>query len=115
VLETVGDDPRVIHAGFLIEGLRGVVFADDDREVTGGIKENLIAAYSEDRLHRNWLAMTCYFWKSLFFTDAVGIPCHDDILRLRALVSAAGWWSLMNLGTTALFAQRLAIVRIWLD
>jgi len=36
VLETVGDDPRVIHAGFLIEGLRGVVFADDDREVTGG-------------------------------------------------------------------------------
>jgi hypothetical protein len=67
------------------------MLADDDREVTGGVKKDLIAAYSEDRFHRNGFTMTSYFWKCLFFTDAVGVPCHDDILRLRAPVSAAGW------------------------
>lgn len=34
----------------------------------------------------------------MFFTDAVGIPCHDDILRLRALGGAAGWWSKVVIG-----------------
>jgi hypothetical protein len=37
MLETVADDPGVIDAGFLVEGLGRVVFADDDGEVAGGI------------------------------------------------------------------------------
>ena len=111
MLETVADDPGVIDAGFLVEGLGRVVFADDDGEVAGGIKEDLIAAYSEDGFHRNRLTMTSQFRECLFFTDAVGVPCHDDILRLRAPVGAAGWWSSLNLGTTALFARGLTIVR----
>jgi hypothetical protein len=30
LFEAVGDYPGVIHAGFLVHGLRGVMFADDD-------------------------------------------------------------------------------------
>ncbi len=58
VLETVGDDPGVVHAGFLVEGFRGVVFADDDGEVAGGVEEDLVAADSEDGFQRNRFAMT---------------------------------------------------------
>src|ERR1035437_2890726 len=91
VLETVGDHPRVVYAGFLVESFSGVVFADDDGELVGGINKNLVAADSENRLHRNGFAMTSQFRKCFFFTDAVGIPCHDETLRLRAPESAARW------------------------
>ena len=91
VLKTVGDDPGVIDAGLLVQGFSGVVFADDDGQVTGGIKKNLVAADSEDRFQRNGFAMTGQFRKCLFFTDAVGVPCHDETLRLRAPGSAARW------------------------
>jgi hypothetical protein len=33
--------------------------------------------------------MTGQFRKSEFFTNAIGIPCHDETLHLRALISAA--------------------------
>ena len=39
VLEAVGDHPGVVHAGFLVEGFLGVVFADDDSKVAGGVNE----------------------------------------------------------------------------
>jgi hypothetical protein len=32
--------------------------------------------------------MMCQFRESLFFTDAIGIPCHEKTLHLRAPVSA---------------------------
>ena len=81
----------MIHAGLLVEGFSGVVFADDDGQGAGGIKENLVAADSEDRFDRNGFAMMGQFRKCLFFTDAVGVPCHDELLRLRAPESATGW------------------------
>jgi hypothetical protein len=48
VLKTIGDNPGMIHARFLVELFSWVVFADDDSEVAGGVKENLVAAYAED-------------------------------------------------------------------
>ena len=48
MLKAVRDDPGVIYAGLLVEGFQGVVLADDDCEVTGGIKKYLVAANSED-------------------------------------------------------------------
>jgi hypothetical protein len=39
------------------------VFADNDGEVAGGVKENLVAAYSNQRFHRNRFAMTGHFRK----------------------------------------------------
>jgi hypothetical protein len=47
VLEAVGDDACMVHAGLLVEGFRGVVFADDDGEVAGRVKEYLVAADAE--------------------------------------------------------------------
>ena len=83
-MEAVGNDPGVVHAGFLAELLCGVVFADDDGEVTGRIKKNLIAAYAVDGFEWNRFAVTGQFRESLLFTDAVGIPCHDrTLLRER--------------------------------
>jgi hypothetical protein len=76
MLEAVGNDPGMVHAGFLAEGLRGVMFADDDGQVTGGIEENLITADPEYRFHGNGFAVAGDFRKGLFFTDAVGIPRH---------------------------------------
>ena len=58
MLETVGYDPGMIHAGFLVEGFCGVMFADDDSEVAGRVKEDLVTAHSEGRFHRNRLTMT---------------------------------------------------------
>ena len=58
VLEAVGDDAGVIDACLLIQGVGWVVFADDDGEVTGGVKEYLVAAYSDDGFQGNWFAMT---------------------------------------------------------
>jgi len=58
MLEAAGHHPRVIDAGSLVESFMGVVFADNDGKVTGGIKKNLAAADSADRLHRNGFAMT---------------------------------------------------------
>jgi hypothetical protein len=58
MLEAVGDDPCVVHAGFLVKGFDWIVFADDDGEITGGVEKNLIAADSEYGFHRNWFAMT---------------------------------------------------------
>jgi len=69
------------------------MFTDDDGEVAGRIKENLVSTYSKDRGQWDGLAMTSQFRKGLFFTDAVGIPCHDETLHSRALeqASAARW------------------------
>jgi hypothetical protein len=36
MLEAVGDDPGVVHAGFLVQGFRGVVFADDTARSLAG-------------------------------------------------------------------------------
>ena len=48
MLEAVRDDPCMVHAGFLVEGFCRVVLAYDDGEVAGGVKKNLISAYSDD-------------------------------------------------------------------
>jgi hypothetical protein len=58
LLKTVCDYPCVIYSGFLVKGLRRVVFAHHDRQLAGGVKEDLVAAYSQDGFHRNRLAMT---------------------------------------------------------
>jgi hypothetical protein len=58
MLETVGNDPGMIHAGFLVEGFCGVMFADNDSEVACGVEEDLVAAHSEGGFHRNRFAMT---------------------------------------------------------
>ena len=101
VLKAVGNHTRVIHAAFLVEGFLGVVLADNDNKVVGGINKNLVAADSEDRFHRGGFAMTGRFRKCLFFTDTVGIPCHDETLRLRALESATRWGRSVNVGNNA--------------
>ena len=90
-METIGDYTSVVDAGFLVEGFCRIVFAHDDGKVAGGVKEYLVAAYADNRFHGYRLAMTGQFRKSWFFTDAVGIPRHDETLRVRALVSAARW------------------------
>jgi hypothetical protein len=58
VLETVGDDAGVIDAGLLIEVVRGVVFTDNNGEVAGGVKKDLVAADANDGFERNRFAMT---------------------------------------------------------
>ena len=58
MLETVGNNAGVIDAGLLIQVVRGVVFADDDGEVAGGVKEDLVAADADDGFEGNWFAMT---------------------------------------------------------
>ena len=63
VLKAVGDDPGVVDAGFLVEGFRGVVLADDDGEVAGGVEEDLVAADTEDGFQRDRFAMTGQFRK----------------------------------------------------
>ena len=55
---TVRDDPRVIHAGFLVEGPLRIVLAHDHRKIACRVKENLIATDSKDRFHRNRFTMT---------------------------------------------------------
>ncbi len=94
MLEAIGDDSSVIHARFLIEVFGGVGLAEDYGEVPGGIKNTLIAANAEDGFHWYWFAVTGQFRKSLLFTNAVGIQCHDRTLRARSPVSAALWWNL---------------------
>jgi hypothetical protein len=89
VLKTIGNDPGVIDAGFLVEGLLGVVLADDHSEIAGWVKKNLVTTDSNDRLHGNRFTMMGQFRKSLFLTNAVCVPCHEKTLRPRALVSAA--------------------------
>jgi hypothetical protein len=46
MLEAISDHSRMIDAGFLIQSFCRVVFADDNCEVTGWVKENLISTYS---------------------------------------------------------------------
>jgi len=58
VLETVGDDACMVDAGFLVEGFRRVVLADDDGEIAGRVKKYLVAAHAEDSFYRNGFAMT---------------------------------------------------------
>ena len=48
VLKTVGDDPCVIDSGLLVEAFLRVVLAHNDGKITGGIKEDLIAANTKD-------------------------------------------------------------------
>ena len=91
VLKAIGDHPGMVHARFLVERFGGIVFADNHGQFAGGINKNLVAADSEERFHRNGFAMTGQFRKCLFFTDAVGIPCHEETLRLRAPESATRW------------------------
>ena len=79
-MEAVSNDPGVVDAGFLAELFGGVVFADDDGEVAGGIKENLVSAYAVNGFQWDWFAVTGQFRKSLLLTDAVGIPCHNGTL-----------------------------------
>src|SRR4051812_6805910 len=101
MLEAVGNDPGVVNPGFLAELFRGVVFADDDGEVTGGVEKDLVSADAVDRFEGDWFAVTGQFRKSLLFTDAVGIPCHDrTLLRGRRIAPLVGGTS-VNLGTTA--------------
>ena len=88
MLETIGNDPGVVYAGFLIELFCGVMFANDDGQVACRIKKNLVAAYAVNGFKWDWFAVTGQFRKSLLLTDAVGIPCHMEALRMRTLVSA---------------------------
>ena len=46
VFEAISDDSCVVHTRFLIQTVCRVMFADDNCEVTGWVKENLISAYS---------------------------------------------------------------------
>jgi len=101
MLEAIGDDPGMIDARFLAELFGGVVFADDNGKVTGGVEKNLIAADSVDGFEGDWFAVTGQFRKCLLFTDAVGIPCHNrTLLRERRLAPLVGGTS-VNSGTTA--------------
>jgi hypothetical protein len=43
-LKAISDDPGMIHARFLVESFARVVLADDNGQVTGWVKENLISA-----------------------------------------------------------------------
>jgi hypothetical protein len=58
MLKAVGDNPGMIHAGFLVKGFCGVMFAYNDSEVACWVEEDLVAAHSEGRFHRNRFAMT---------------------------------------------------------
>ncbi|SPE19294.1 hypothetical protein SBA5_220140 [Candidatus Sulfotelmatomonas gaucii] len=58
MLKAVGDHTGVINAGLLIEAFLRVVLADDDCEITGRVKKNLIATDSKDRFHGNRFTMT---------------------------------------------------------
>src|ERR1035438_5837505 len=91
VMETVCDHPCVVNAGLMIQCFRGVVLTDNDGKVAGRVNKHLVATHAEYRFHRNRLAMAGYFRKCLSFTDAVGIPRHNETLRLRALISAPRW------------------------
>jgi hypothetical protein len=59
MLETVRDDPGMVDARLLIESFCRVMFADNNGEVTCGVKKDLVSAYSEGGFHRNRFAMTC--------------------------------------------------------
>jgi hypothetical protein len=48
MFEAVSDDACMIHTGLLIKGFFGIVFADDNGEITGWVEEDLISAYSVD-------------------------------------------------------------------
>jgi len=48
VFEAISDDSCMIDARFMVQGFYGIMFADDNCEVTGWVKENLISAYSVD-------------------------------------------------------------------
>ncbi len=74
--EAVGNDLGVVDGRFLDEGLFGIVFADDDSQVTCGIEENLISCDARHGLKRYWFAVTEKIGKSLLFTYAIGIPRH---------------------------------------
>jgi len=58
VLKAIRDDASVVDAGLLIERFQGIMFADDDCEITGGVEEDLIAADSMNGFEGNRLAMT---------------------------------------------------------
>ena len=57
MLETVGNNAGVVDAGLLIQVVRGVVFADHDGEVAGGIKEDLVSADADDGFEGDWFAV----------------------------------------------------------
>jgi len=57
VLKAVRNNPGMIHAGLLVQGIRGVVFAYDDREITCRVKKDLVTAYPKDRFHWYRFAM----------------------------------------------------------
>jgi hypothetical protein len=47
----------VVDAGLLIQVVRGVVFADHDGEVAGGVEEDLVAADADDGFEGDWFAV----------------------------------------------------------
>ena len=57
VLKAVRNNPGMIYAGLLVQGIRGVVFAYDDREITCRVKKDLVTAYPKDRFHWYRFAM----------------------------------------------------------
>jgi len=67
MLEAVCDDPGMVYARFLVQYVRGVMFADDDRQVAGGIEKDLISANAAQCFERNGLAMTGQLKEKLVF------------------------------------------------
>ena len=52
------------------------MFADYNCEITGWIKENLIAENADLRVQRNGFAMMSKLWKRLLFCNAIRVPLH---------------------------------------
>jgi hypothetical protein len=48
MLKAIRDHSRVVNARFLVQGFLRIVLADNDGEIAGGIKKNLISADSKD-------------------------------------------------------------------
>jgi hypothetical protein len=80
-LEAVSDNFTVVDGGFLDKRLAGVVFTDNNSEITGGIEENLISGDAGHGFERYGFAVTEKIGKSLFFAYAVGIPRHRRSLH----------------------------------
>jgi hypothetical protein len=81
VFKAVTDHACVIDGGLLIEIFFWIVFGDDNGEITGWIKEDLISGDSCNCLHWNRFTVTGEFRKCLFLADAVGVPRHRGPLH----------------------------------
>ncbi len=81
MFEAVGDHVSVIDSALLIEVYRRVVLTDDNRKITGWVKEDLISKDACNRFHWYRFAVTSQLGKRLFFTDTVGVPRHRNQLH----------------------------------